>query len=116
MSEVKLGFDGMPPIKDNYKLEEKRLIATKAEKFGTKVITEVYVLKRQTIVSQKRLIREKLRPLKNTKVIIQSVAGQEIILIELLKKAGSVDKIYVRTDQNKAYWVIGNETGSVDLW
>ena len=29
---------------------------------------------------------------------------------------GEVDKVYVRVDENKAYWVRGDETGAVDLW
>ena len=31
-------------------------------------------------------------------------------------KVGTADQVYVRVDENKAYWVRGEETGSVDLW
>jgi hypothetical protein len=27
-----------------------------------------------------------------------------------------VDKVYVRIDQNKLYWVKGDETGDKDVW
>ena len=53
---------------------------------------------------------------KAAEVIIQSELGGEITPDAILKKVGAVDKIYVRVDQNKAYWVRGEETGSVDLW
>ena len=50
------------------------------------------------------------------KVIIQSPLGGIITPEEVLKKVGNVDEVYVRVDQNKAYWVRGKEAGSVDLW
>ena len=53
---------------------------------------------------------------KAAEVIIQSALGGEITSDAILAKVGDVDKIYVRVDQNKAYWVRGEETGSVDLW
>ena len=53
---------------------------------------------------------------KAAEVIIQSALGGEITPDAILEKVGAVDKIYVRVDQNKAYWVRGEETGSVDLW
>ena len=53
---------------------------------------------------------------KATEVIIQSPYGGEISYAEILAKVGEAEKIYVRVDQNKAYWVRGLETGDVDLW
>ena len=53
---------------------------------------------------------------KAAEVIIQSALGGEITPEAVLEKVGSVDKVYVRVDQNKAYWGRGEETGSVDLW
>ena len=49
-------------------------------------------------------------------VILQSPFGGEITAEEILSKVGSVDTVYVRIDQNKAYWVKGEENGEVDLW
>ena len=49
-------------------------------------------------------------------VIVQSPLGGESSYEEILAKVGQADKIYVRVDQNKAYWVRGEETGDVDLW
>ena len=53
---------------------------------------------------------------KKAAVIIQSPLGGEITPEAVLKKVGAVDTVYVRVDQNKAYWVRGEEYGSVDLW
>ena len=53
---------------------------------------------------------------KAAEVIIQSPLGGEITPEVILAKVGEVDKVYVRVDENKAYWVRGEETGSVDLW
>ena len=53
---------------------------------------------------------------KAAEVIIQSPLGGEITSAEILDRVGKVDKVYVRVDLNKAYWVNGEETGSVDLW
>lgn len=51
-----------------------------------------------------------------TTFIIQSPMGGEITPEEIAKKVGSADKVYIRVDENKAYWVKGEESGSVDLW
>ena len=49
-------------------------------------------------------------------IFIQSPMGGNITPEEILAKVGKADKIYIRVDENKAYWVRGKETGSVDLW
>ena len=58
-------------------------------------------------------------------LVIQSPMGGEITPDEILVKistatkgsrVGNVDTIYVRVDENKAYWVKGKKNGSVDLW
>ncbi len=64
----------------------------------------------------KKTAEKKPTAKKVAEVIIQSELGGEITPDAILKKVGAVDKIYVRVDQNKAYWVRGEETGSVDLW
>lgn len=51
-----------------------------------------------------------------TKIVIQSPLGGTITPEEIIAKIGAADKIYVRVDENKAYWVKGEETGSIDLW
>ena len=53
---------------------------------------------------------------KTAEVVIQSPLGGEITGAEILARVGNVDKVYVRVDENKAFWVRGEESGSVDLW
>ena len=42
--------------------------------------------------------------------------GGNITPEEVLAKVGEADQVYIRVDENKAYWVKGEESGSVDLW
>lgn len=53
---------------------------------------------------------------KKPSVVIQSPMGGSITPEEIIAKVGMVDAVYVRVDENKAYWVKGEEVGSVDLW
>ena len=59
---------------------------------------------------------KKAAPAKEAEIIIQSPMGGEITPEDILKKIGKADKVYVRVDVNKVYWVNGDETGSVDIW
>ena len=67
-------------------------------------------------VAEKKPAAKKPAAKKAAEVIIQSPLGGEITSAEILARTGNVDKVYVRVDENKAYWVRGEETGSVDLW
>ena len=49
-------------------------------------------------------------------IILQSPLGGEVSAEEILSKVGDVDKVYVRIDQNKLYWVKGDEAGDKDIW
>ena len=49
-------------------------------------------------------------------IIIQSPLGGEITPFAILARVGQVDKVYIRVDLNKAFWVKGSQTGSIDLW
>lgn len=87
------------------KAVEKKPAAKKAEKVE------------KAAPAEKKPAAKKAAPAKKTaEVIIQSPMGGEITAAEVLERVGKVDKVYVRVDENKAYWVRGEETGSVDLW
>ena len=129
MNEIKPGFDGMPPVRDQqtqYTDEEKIKIAAKASVAGLKPVADLYGLKWQTVRSWKsRLLGTKLaatafgsQPAETkTAVIIQTPDRREITVDEILARTeGQVEKIYIRVDENKAYWVKSEEHGSVDLW
>ena len=49
-------------------------------------------------------------------VILQSPFGGEITVDAVKTLVGEVDKVYVRIDQNKLYWVKGDEAGDKDIW
>ena len=58
-------------------------------------------------------------------LIIQSPMGGEISPDEILAKIagatkgeriGKPDVVYVRVDENKAFWVKGKKRGAIDLW
>ena len=66
-------------------------------------------------VEKKTTVR-KTAAKKAAEVVIQSPLGGEITTAEILARVGNADKVYVRVDENKAYWVRGEEAGSVDLW
>ena len=53
-------------------------------------------------------------------VIIQSLLGGEISTEDLLEKinaaAPDAETVYIKPEENKAYWVSEEDSGSVDLW
>lgn len=67
-------------------------------------------------VSAGKEVERKTRRTRKARVVIQSPMGGEITPDAILEKIGQADTVYVRVDQNKAYWVRGDESGSVDLW
>ena len=66
--------------------------------------------------AEKKSAARKTATKKTAEVVIQSPLGGEITGAEILARVGNVDKVYVRVDENKAFWVRGEESGSVDLW
>ena len=87
---------------------------TKAKATGKKVAAATA---KKAKTTQKKVAKavEKALP-KKVEVLIQSPMGGEITAEAIIAKVGPVEKIYIRVDQNKAYWVNGDDTGSVDLW
>ena len=91
---------------------EKKVETVKAEKVETAKVEKPAAKK----TAEKKPAVKKAAAKKTAEVIIQSPLGGEITGAEILARVGEVDKVYVRVDENKAYWVRGEETGSVDLW
>ena len=124
---IKPGLNGLPPVKDQYDENEKKQIVEAAEEHDLKSVAKAYGLTWQKVRSWKtRLINAvmldkepktpKSTAQKTPQIIIQSPSGQEITTSDILEKVGNVDSIYVRVDENAAYWVKGEEHGSVQLW
>ena len=85
----------------------------------------VQASKQEKKASGKRATAEKAAPAKKAarkkkagepQIIIQSPLGGEITPFAILARVGQVDKVYIRVDLNKAFWVKGDEHGDVDLW
>ena len=91
--------------KDEQPAVEKK--ATKPTKRGTKAEVAPAAEEKKTTKRGKKAAPT---------VVIQSPMGGSITPEEIIKKTGPVDAVYVRVDENKAYWVKGEETGAVDLW
>lgn len=87
---------------------EKKARQGKAEK-----ATKKQAAKRGTRGQSKKPARKKKAAVS---IVYQSAQGNEITEAEILAKVGEADHIYVRMDENKAYWVRGEESGSVELW
>ena len=50
-------------------------------------------------------------------LIIESLLGGTITLEEIISRIpADVDTVYIKPEENKAYWVRGDESGSVELW
>ena len=114
-NELKIGQNGLPPVKADYEENEKIQIAAAAKEYGLKPVAEAYGVKWQAVAAWMKKKPQK----KTTKIIIQSPSGQEITPKEIKAKIeaiGSVDVAYVRADENAIYWVRGNENGSISIW
>ena len=141
------GQNGLPPRKaGEYTPEEKAIIVATATEVGTRVVAEAYGFAWQTISSWKRfygtesdfttMSKKKNKTAAKSKstgtkvnvpvtpamkLIIQSPSGQEItpedVRAKTITAVGSVEKVYIRADEGKAYWVREEEEhGAVDLW
>ena len=102
------------------------------EVFGVDVETEVKkkaATKKAEKKTNKRTTKKAASTPKKSQekkgIVIQSPMGGEITPDEITAKistatkgtgVGKVNTIYVRVDENKAFWVKGNKNGSVDLW
>ena len=60
----------------------------------------------------KRAPKKKAAPV----VFIQSAMGGEISTEEILAKVGDVDTVYIKPEDNAAYWVKGDLSGAINLW
>ncbi len=50
-------------------------------------------------------------------IVIQSPMGGEITVNQVQAKLPEgADCVFVRVDQNKLWWIMGEETGNVDIW
>ena len=64
-------------------------------------------------------IRKGGRKAKKTipQILIESKLGGQISTSEIMSRIpAGVDKVFIKPEENKAYWIKGDETGDVELW
>ena len=94
------------PVYPEKKTEEKKTRKPRAKKEPTPTTVEEKVEKKA----------EKKTSKQPAKIIIQSLMGGEITPEEILSRVGDVDKVYIKVEENAAYWVKGDETGAINIW
>lgn len=95
-------------------VEEKAAPAAEEAKPAEK--KAVPAAKKTTKKIKKEAPAEKQETPMECELIIQSPEGGEVTPEAILEKLGDVDKVYIRVDENKAYWVKGEDSGEINLW
>ncbi len=95
-----------------------------AKKVEEKVVAEEIEVKK-TAAKAARKTKETVRkvetaakkPATKPEIIVQSPMGGNITAEEIAAKLPKgTETVFVRVDQNKLWWIQGEETGSVDIW
>ena len=74
---------------------------------------------KQTVKAVETKVEKKVSKAKAAKleIIVQSPMGGNITAEEIAAKVpAGAESVFVRVDQNKLWWIKGEETGSVDIW
>ena len=111
----KAATDAAQAVLDTEKKIDRRKRRAKAEVQADKPAAEAVaeaVAAPVEAVKAKRTRKQAAAP----KLVIQSPFGGEITPEEIRARIGEADAVYIRVDQNKAYWVRGEESGDIDLW
>ena len=107
--------------KGGRKAKEKaaEIVAEVKETVGEKAIAAEIEVKK-TARKGARKAKETVKAVageKKTAVLIQSQLGGTITPEDILSRVpADVDSSYIKPEENKAYWVRGDESGSVELW
>ena len=106
---------GTLKIPENIEAAVKEMIAKASDKV---VATEIAVKKKTRSTARKA--KEAVKAVaseKKTAILIQSQLGGTITPEEVLKRIPEgCDQVYIKPEENKAYWVKGDESGAVELW
>ena len=95
-----------------------------AKKVEDKVVAEEIEVKktaaktaRKTKETVKKVETAAKKPAGKLEIIVQSPLGGNITAEEIAAKLPKgAETVFVRVDQNKLWWIKGEETGSVDIW
>ena len=121
---------------ENGRMKVSAKIAAKVkEEFGVDVADAVTAEKievKKTAAKASRKAKETVKAVENKvekkvkvskakaaklEIIVQSPMGGNITAEEIAAKVpAGAESVFVRVDQNKLWWIKGEETGSVDIW
>ena len=119
---------------ENGRMKVSAKIAAKVkEEFGVEIANAVAAEKievQKTAAKATRKAKEKVKAVETKvekkfskakaaklEIIVQSPMGGNITAEEIAAKIpAGADSVFVRVDQNKLWWIKGEETGSVDIW
>ena len=86
--------------------------AKKTARITTRIVKEAVEATEAKV--EKKVAKAKAAKLE---IIVQSPMGGNITAEEIAAKIpAGADSVFVRVDQNKLWWIKGEETGSVDIW
>ena len=94
--------------------------AVTAEKIEVKkTVAKASRKAKETVKAVETKVEKKVSKTKaaKLKIIVQSPMGGNITAEEIAAKIpAGAESVFVRVDQNKLWWIKGEETGSVDIW
>ena len=97
------------PAKEEKK-EEKKPAKKPAKK------AEVKKVEAEKPAEEKKPAKKASAKAAKTEVFIQSAMGGTITVEDILGRLDAVDTVYIKVEENKAYWVKGDKNGSINLW
>ena len=108
------------PVRRTGKKAETAPVAEKVKEAGKAVKEVVNEMKAEALKPVKAGRKKALAPV----VSVQSVMGGELTVDEIVKRVNeavggkvySNFTIYIKTEENKAFYVADDVTGSIDLW
>ena len=91
------------PVQEKVKAAEAKVEKAKAARKTKKTVKKAEVAAK--------------KPASKLEIIVQSPMGGNISDAEIAAKLPKgTETVFVRVDQNKLWWIKGEETGSVDIW
>ena len=106
-----LAFGDAKAAKETVEKKAEKKVEKKVEKKAEKAVKAD--AKKSPAKAVKKAAKEKAAPV----FTIESKMGGQITYDEVLKKLPKgVEQIYVKPEENKAYWVKGKKSGEILLW
>lgn len=108
-------------VKATAKKAEDKVLAEKIEvkKTATKAARETKTAVKATAAKVEKAVKKPVAKAKAVKleIYVQSPLGGNITPEEIaMKVPAGAESVFVRVDQNKLWWIRGEESGSVDIW